>query len=174
MIEMLERTGWRVSGERGAAKLLGLKPTTLGTDAEARHLPPCAAIAGGFPLACRELIPPASTLWHPPQRPQSPGAVPRTGQFTKPWAWARWHACPAVSPRPASCLPLPQVGRRRAGRLRRARGVHCLGMDQGSGPGGRSPAPRPPRSHGGCERADCPTRGPPIGGAACAKQQPLR
>jgi formate hydrogenlyase transcriptional activator len=29
MIEMLELTGWRVSGERGAAKLLGLKPTTL-------------------------------------------------------------------------------------------------------------------------------------------------
>ncbi|MCI0483150.1 MAG: sigma 54-interacting transcriptional regulator, partial [candidate division NC10 bacterium] len=26
----LELTGWRVSGERGAAKLLGLKPTTLG------------------------------------------------------------------------------------------------------------------------------------------------
>src|SRR3989454_576719 len=29
ILEALERTGWRVSGERGAAKLLGLKPTTL-------------------------------------------------------------------------------------------------------------------------------------------------
>ena len=28
-IEMLELTGWRVSGEMGAARLLGLKPTTL-------------------------------------------------------------------------------------------------------------------------------------------------
>jgi transcriptional regulator with GAF, ATPase, and Fis domain len=25
----LERCGWRISGERGAAKLLGLKPSTL-------------------------------------------------------------------------------------------------------------------------------------------------
>ncbi len=30
IIKTLELTGWRVSGERGAAKLLGLKPTTLG------------------------------------------------------------------------------------------------------------------------------------------------
>ena len=29
ILAVLERTGWRVSGERGAAKLLGLKPTTL-------------------------------------------------------------------------------------------------------------------------------------------------
>ena len=29
IIEILELTGWRVSGEKGAAKLLGLKPTTL-------------------------------------------------------------------------------------------------------------------------------------------------
>ncbi|MDZ4339965.1 MAG: helix-turn-helix domain-containing protein [candidate division NC10 bacterium] len=29
IIKALELTGWRVSGERGAAKLLGLKPTTL-------------------------------------------------------------------------------------------------------------------------------------------------
>lgn len=28
-IEVLELTGWQVSGERGAGKLLGLKPTTL-------------------------------------------------------------------------------------------------------------------------------------------------
>jgi formate hydrogenlyase transcriptional activator len=29
ILEALERTGWRVSGPRGAAQLLGLKPTTL-------------------------------------------------------------------------------------------------------------------------------------------------
>jgi transcriptional regulator with GAF, ATPase, and Fis domain len=29
VLQVLERTGWRVSGEKGAAKLLGLKPTTL-------------------------------------------------------------------------------------------------------------------------------------------------
>lgn len=29
IMEVLELTGWRVSGEKGAAKLLGLKPTTL-------------------------------------------------------------------------------------------------------------------------------------------------
>jgi transcriptional regulator with GAF, ATPase, and Fis domain len=29
IFSVLERTGWRVSGERGAAKLLGLKRTTL-------------------------------------------------------------------------------------------------------------------------------------------------
>jgi transcriptional regulator with GAF, ATPase, and Fis domain len=29
IIEVLEKTGWRVSGERGAAKILGLKRTTL-------------------------------------------------------------------------------------------------------------------------------------------------
>ena len=29
IIEVLEMTGWRVSGEKGAAKILGLKPTTL-------------------------------------------------------------------------------------------------------------------------------------------------
>ena len=29
ILETLERTNWRVSGEKGAAKLLGLKPTTL-------------------------------------------------------------------------------------------------------------------------------------------------
>jgi transcriptional regulator with GAF, ATPase, and Fis domain len=29
IIKALELTAWRVSGERGAAKLLGLKPTTL-------------------------------------------------------------------------------------------------------------------------------------------------
>jgi len=29
IIDVLERTAWRVSGEKGAAKLLGLKPTTL-------------------------------------------------------------------------------------------------------------------------------------------------
>ena len=29
IIGVLENTSWRVSGERGAAKLLGLKPTTL-------------------------------------------------------------------------------------------------------------------------------------------------
>jgi transcriptional regulator with GAF, ATPase, and Fis domain len=28
-VRTLELTGWQVSGERGAAKLLGLKPTTL-------------------------------------------------------------------------------------------------------------------------------------------------
>ena len=27
--EVLEMTGWRVSGERGAARILGIKPTTL-------------------------------------------------------------------------------------------------------------------------------------------------
>jgi transcriptional regulator with GAF, ATPase, and Fis domain len=29
IIDVLEKTYWRVSGEKGAAKLLGLKPTTL-------------------------------------------------------------------------------------------------------------------------------------------------
>ena len=29
IIQVLELTGWRVSGEQGAAKVLGLKPTTL-------------------------------------------------------------------------------------------------------------------------------------------------
>jgi transcriptional regulator with GAF, ATPase, and Fis domain len=29
ILEMLELTGWRVSGEKGAAKILGVKPTTL-------------------------------------------------------------------------------------------------------------------------------------------------
>ena len=29
IIEVLEHTGWRVSGEQGAAKILGMKPTTL-------------------------------------------------------------------------------------------------------------------------------------------------
>jgi len=29
IISVLDQTGWRVSGEKGAAKLLGLKPTTL-------------------------------------------------------------------------------------------------------------------------------------------------
>jgi formate hydrogenlyase transcriptional activator len=29
ILEVLQTTGWRVSGERGAAKLLGMKPTTL-------------------------------------------------------------------------------------------------------------------------------------------------
>ena len=29
IIKTLEMTGWRVSGEKGAAKLLGMKPTTL-------------------------------------------------------------------------------------------------------------------------------------------------
>jgi len=29
IIDVLEKTSWRVSGEKGAAKLLGLKPTTL-------------------------------------------------------------------------------------------------------------------------------------------------
>jgi transcriptional regulator with GAF, ATPase, and Fis domain len=29
IVEVLERTGWRVRGHRGAAELLGLKPTTL-------------------------------------------------------------------------------------------------------------------------------------------------
>jgi transcriptional regulator with GAF, ATPase, and Fis domain len=29
IVDVLEKTAWRVSGERGAAKLLGLKPTTL-------------------------------------------------------------------------------------------------------------------------------------------------
>ena len=29
ILDALERTGWLVSGERGAAKLLGIKPTTL-------------------------------------------------------------------------------------------------------------------------------------------------
>ncbi len=29
IVKTLEMTGWRVSGEKGAAKLLGLKPTTL-------------------------------------------------------------------------------------------------------------------------------------------------
>jgi formate hydrogenlyase transcriptional activator len=29
ILHVLERTGWRVSGEKGAARLLGLKPTTL-------------------------------------------------------------------------------------------------------------------------------------------------
>ncbi len=36
IVKTLELTGWRVSGERGAAKLLGLKPTTL--DARMRKL----------------------------------------------------------------------------------------------------------------------------------------
>jgi len=29
ILGVLETTGWRVSGDRGAAKILGLKPTTL-------------------------------------------------------------------------------------------------------------------------------------------------
>ena len=29
IVMVLEQTGWRVSGERGAAELLGMKPTTL-------------------------------------------------------------------------------------------------------------------------------------------------
>jgi transcriptional regulator with GAF, ATPase, and Fis domain len=29
IIEVLERSGWQVSGERGAARLLGMKRTTL-------------------------------------------------------------------------------------------------------------------------------------------------
>jgi transcriptional regulator with GAF, ATPase, and Fis domain len=29
IVSVLDRTGWRVSGERGAAEILGLKPTTL-------------------------------------------------------------------------------------------------------------------------------------------------
>ena len=29
IIEVLELTGWRVSGEKGAARILGMKPTTL-------------------------------------------------------------------------------------------------------------------------------------------------
>jgi transcriptional regulator with GAF, ATPase, and Fis domain len=29
ILKALEHTGWRVSGSRGAAKLLGVKPTTL-------------------------------------------------------------------------------------------------------------------------------------------------
>lgn len=29
IIDALEATGWRVRGDRGAAKILGLKPTTL-------------------------------------------------------------------------------------------------------------------------------------------------
>lgn len=28
--EILEQTNWRVSGEKGAAKIIGLNPTTLG------------------------------------------------------------------------------------------------------------------------------------------------
>ena len=28
-LKFLDHTGWRVSGEKGAAKLLGMKPTTL-------------------------------------------------------------------------------------------------------------------------------------------------
>ena len=29
IVDVLEQTGWRISGERGAAKILGLKRTTL-------------------------------------------------------------------------------------------------------------------------------------------------
>ena len=29
IIETLNKTGWKVSGEKGAAKILGLNPTTL-------------------------------------------------------------------------------------------------------------------------------------------------
>ena len=29
IIEVLDQTNWRVSGEKGAAKILGLNPTTL-------------------------------------------------------------------------------------------------------------------------------------------------
>jgi transcriptional regulator with GAF, ATPase, and Fis domain len=29
ILKVLDLTGWRVSGERGAARILGLKPTTL-------------------------------------------------------------------------------------------------------------------------------------------------
>ena len=29
ILEVLEQTGWRIRGERGAAALVGLKPTTL-------------------------------------------------------------------------------------------------------------------------------------------------
>ena len=29
IIEALKKTGWKVSGEKGAAKILGLNPTTL-------------------------------------------------------------------------------------------------------------------------------------------------
>jgi hypothetical protein len=62
-------------------------------------------------------------------------------------------------PRPASRLPQQQVGCQRAGRLRRARGVHCLGVDKGSGPCRRSPAPSPP---GATVDARGPTA-PPVG-----------
>lgn len=34
IVEVLELTAWRVSGERGAARILGLKPTTLGSRME--------------------------------------------------------------------------------------------------------------------------------------------
>jgi transcriptional regulator with GAF, ATPase, and Fis domain len=29
IVEILRKTGWKVSGEKGAAKILGLNPTTL-------------------------------------------------------------------------------------------------------------------------------------------------
>jgi transcriptional regulator with GAF, ATPase, and Fis domain len=29
ILEVLQKTGWKVSGEKGAAKILGLNPTTL-------------------------------------------------------------------------------------------------------------------------------------------------
>ena len=29
IVDVLEQTNWRVSGEKGAAKILGLNPTTL-------------------------------------------------------------------------------------------------------------------------------------------------
>jgi transcriptional regulator with GAF, ATPase, and Fis domain len=45
IVEVLELTGWQVSGERGAASLLGLKPTTL--EARMKKLGITRKTAGG-------------------------------------------------------------------------------------------------------------------------------
>jgi transcriptional regulator with GAF, ATPase, and Fis domain len=38
LVRALEATGWRVSGPNGAARLLGLKPTTLSSKIKAMKL----------------------------------------------------------------------------------------------------------------------------------------
>jgi PAS domain S-box-containing protein len=58
----------------GAAHLIGTITEFSGVRKDGRE----------FPLACRNRRPLASTIWCPPQRPLSPGAVPRNRHSTKP------------------------------------------------------------------------------------------
>ena len=116
--------------------------------AEARDLPPRDVIDRVFsPLSSRDLRPPASPGWRPPQPPQSPGAVPRNGQSTRLLVWARWHVCPAVSPRHASGLPPPRVARHERPSSQAGTGRAL----PGGGPGARarrtSTSPEPPTAH---------------------------